>query len=137
MNSINEENIKIIKKFMTERFSSYLVILFGSAVSNRMRPDSDIDIAFLSKQKTEAYDAFMLAQELAGLLGRDVDIVDLSTASSVFKAQIVGKGEIIFDSDVYASALFRMRTLKEYALLNEERQCIIDKIKGCGFLNEQ
>lgn len=137
MNSISENNIKIIKKFMTEKFSSHLVILFGSAASKRMRPDSDIDIAFLSKQKTGAYDTFMLAQELSGLLGRDVDIVDMSRASSVFKAQIVGKGEIIYDCDVYTSGLFRMRALKEYALLNEERQCIIDKIKGCGFTNEQ
>ena len=137
MSNLSEESIVTINKFMVERFSPYLIILFGSAAGNKMRPDSDIDIAFLGNQPNGAFETFMLAQELSGLLGRDVDLVDLSRASTVLKAQIVGKGRIIHNSDDYAGSLFRLRALKEYALLNEERQCIIDKIKGRGFLNEQ
>ncbi len=109
-----------------------MIILFGSSVRDQIHEDSDIDIAFLCKNETNEYDLYMIAQKLADVLGRDVDLVDLRKVSTVFAVQIIANGIVIYDNDRYTNAVFKMRTFKEYALLNEERQCILDKIKERG-----
>ena len=74
----------------------------------------------------------MNAGELAEIMGRDVDLIDLHKASTVLKAQITGKGKVIFNSDNLQRMTFAMRAFKEYALLNEERQWILDRFKERG-----
>jgi len=71
----------------------------------------------------------MLVQEIAGIFNRDIDLIDLSKASTVFKAQIVGTGKVIYCSDDTRRMYFEMRSFKEYALLNEEREVILRSIK--------
>lgn len=129
---MSEEQIEIIKNYLLKKFEPFLVILFGSAVRKRLRSDSDLDLAFLSDRKYDGYEVFIAAQELADLIGRDVDLVDLNEASSVFKAQIVGTGRVILNRDDYRRMLFQMRTFKEYAVLNEERKPILDKFQKKG-----
>jgi len=125
-------NIEVIKNFLIEKAFAELIILFGSAVSGRMRQDSDVDIAFLSNKSLDEYEVFLMSQELSTLLGRDVDLIDLSKASTVFKAIILGKGKIIYYSDENKKHEFQIRTLKDYCLLNEERKIILDKIRERG-----
>ncbi|WP_438347244.1 type VII toxin-antitoxin system MntA family adenylyltransferase antitoxin [Paenibacillus sp. FA6] len=79
-------------QFVSHELHAYAVILFGSAAKNMLRPDSDVDIAFLSDNTYSPYDIFMTSQSLADLLHREVDLIDFRAASSVFKAQIVDKG---------------------------------------------
>ena len=93
-----------------------------------MLPESDIDIAFLSEKKLSAYDVFMVGQELAGLLNRDVDLVDLSISSTVFQARVITTGKVIYCNNDTKRMLFEMVTLKKYARLNEERRHIMDKL---------
>lgn len=76
--------------------------------------------------------SFMKAQELADIFNRDVDLVNLSLASTVFKAQVVGKGKVIFCSDDTKRMYFELRSFKEYALLNEERAKILERIRKSG-----
>lgn len=105
------------------------VYLFGSAAKNQLKPESDIDIAFLSFLDVDEYECFMKAQELAEIFKRDVDLIDLKKASTVFKAQIIGTSSLIYCNDDVKRAYFEMRALKEYALLNEERAEIIKNIQ--------
>ncbi|MCX7904371.1 MAG: nucleotidyltransferase domain-containing protein [Caloramator sp.] len=128
---MNKNYDDLIISFLRKKINPYLIMLFGSINKDYFRNDSDIDIAFLSDLKLSQYDIFMLAQELADILKRDVDLVDLNKASTVFKVQIISTGRIIYSSDEYRRATFMMRALKEYALLNEERKIIIDNmLKG-------
>lgn len=129
---ISQTQINQITNFLVEKISPYVIILFGSGAKGTMKQDSDIDIAFLTEKKLNDYETFMIAQELANQLGREIDLVNLENASTVFKAQVVTKGKIIFDQDPHRRMLFNMQALKEYATLNEERQCIFDKIKERG-----
>jgi uncharacterized protein len=132
MCELESSEIQIIIEHLKKTVNPCTVFLFGSAAIGALRPDSDIDIAFLTDTKISKYDIFMIAQELADQLGREVDLVDLASASTVFKAQIVGKGKIILDTDKYRRQLLEMTVLKEYAFLNEERKDILDKysLKG-------
>lgn len=125
-------NVELIKEKLIEKTSAFLIILFGSAAAGKMRGDSDIDIAYLSDKELSEYEVFSISQELAGLMGRDIDLIDLSKASSVFKANILGTGKIIYSNDEKKKHEFQIRTFKEYCLLNEERKGILDRVRERG-----
>lgn len=74
----------------------------------------------------------MKAQELADIFNREVDLINLNTSSTVFKAQVVGTGKRIYCTDETKRMYFEMRVLKSYAMLNEEREVILKKIKERG-----
>ncbi|WP_425058421.1 hypothetical protein SCACP_30720 [Sporomusa carbonis] len=130
--SLHEATLHTIIEILKNRANPFVVYLFGSCAQGACRDDSDIDIGYLSDLRLDAYEVFILAQELAGVAGREVDLVDLATASTVFKAQVVGKGKIIYCTDNTRRMYFQMRALKEYALLNEERAVILNKVKKRG-----
>ena len=130
--NLDDKTIDKIKDFLIDKLAPDLILVFGSASTGNFREDSDLDIAFLADTEIDPYQVYQIAQELASLFGRDVDLVNLKEASTVFKAQIVGKGEVIFAQNKNLEAEFKMRTLKEYALLNEERAPILDRIKKEG-----
>lgn len=134
--NIGVDMLEKIIAFLMERVSPVLIVLFGSAVEGNFRADSDIDIAFFTDCEVQGDEVFFLAQELADLLSRDVDLIDLKPASTVFKAQIIGKGEIIYAKNDLLRDEYRIRVLKEYALLNEERAVILDRIKREGKIYE-
>lgn len=114
------------------KVNPYMVYLFGSAAKNELREDSDIDIAYISDSSPEPYENFMLAQELADIFKRDVDLINLNTASTVFKVQVINTGKKIYCNDESRRMIFEMRAFKEYALLNEEREAIIKNIDKEG-----
>lgn len=118
--------------FLTKEVKPFLIYIFGSAAKGTLRNDSDIDIAFLSDENFSNYEIFMKAQELADIIKRDVDLIDLKKASTVFKAQIVGTGEKIYCIDDTRRMYFETYAFKDYALLNEERACILENIKRSG-----
>lgn len=129
---LSEEDIKTIKDILIEKINPYLIYLFGSSVNGSLREDSDIDIAFLSDGEYSDYEIFMIAQELADIMKREVDLINLKKASTVFKAQVVGKGKTIYCKDDNRRMYFEMYAFKDYAILNEERAEILEGIKNRG-----
>jgi predicted nucleotidyltransferase len=134
--NLDENNIDKIVDFLIKNINPYLIYLFGSSINGIFRKDSDIDIAFMSDEEITDYQVFMMAQELADMLKREVDLINLKNASTVFKAQILGKGERIYCSDNERRMYFEMYALKDYALLNEEREIILKSIKQRGHIYE-
>lgn len=124
-------NSKVLE-LLKERLNPIIIYVFGSYANGELRADSDIDIAFLSDDDLSAYEIFIIAQEIADILDRDVDLIDLKQASTVFKAQVVGKGKIIFCSDENRKTIFQMMAFKEYAMLNEDRAVILESINKRG-----
>lgn len=135
---LNLDKISIcnIKGFLLENIEPYVIYLFGSSVNGIFREDSDIDIAFLSAKEFSDYELFMLAQDLADILKRDVDLINLKNASTVFKVQIIYNGEKIYCLDDTRIAYFEMYAFKDYATLNEEREVILNSIKERGSVYE-
>ncbi len=125
-------DLDIIRNYLREKLAVFLITIFGSAAKGNIRPDSDVDIAFLSDQKLNAYELFLLSQELAGLISRDVDLIDLNQASTVFQAQVVATGKVIYNADAKRKQLFYMLVLKKYARLNEEREPVLAKVRERG-----
>ena len=129
---VREDFLKIIVDLLVAQAEAYAVILFGSYGTGRVHSGSDIDIAFLGDKKLDSYEVFMLAQVLACRVGKDVDLIDLQAASTVMRAQIISRGKILYCRDHGRRAEFFIRALKEYALLNEERETVLRSIERRG-----
>jgi uncharacterized protein len=121
-----------IISFLIEKISPNLIYIFGSTVKGTSNKYSDIDIAYLSDQNIDEFETFMLAQELAGIINFDVDLIDLEKSSTVFQGQVVSTGKVIFCLNDRIRMNYEMKTFKMYAKLNEERQAIIDKVAESG-----
>ncbi len=107
-------------------------IIFGSSITNKARPESDIDIAFLGKDRPRGTDIFNSAQHLSYRLKKDIDLIDLNQVSPVMQVQILQKGRVIYDKEPSLRKEFFMLALKKYTRLNEERKAIIEKIQERG-----
>ena len=121
-----------VVSLLRQRTAAFLVIVFGSYAKGLARSDSDVDIAYAGMETLSAYEIFLLAQELAAVLGKDVDLLDLSQVSTVMKAQIVAFGRVIYCSDEAKRRNLFMRALREYATLSGERAVIVDSIARRG-----
>jgi predicted nucleotidyltransferase len=130
--NITAKMLSKVKEYLIKELKPHTLILFGSSVRGYFREDSDIDIAFISDNEVRSYDLYLLTQSLILEVGREVDLVDFSQASTVFKAQILGLGQVIYSTDPKKLAESQIRTLKEYALLNEERAEILRNISVRG-----
>ena len=66
------------------------------------------------------------------VIGCEVDLLDLKVSSTVMKAQVISSGQVIYCADEVRRMYFYMRSLKEYALLNEERAVILQDVLRRG-----
>lgn len=101
------------------------VWLYGSAARGELRPDSDVDLAFLAAKPVNPMRRLQVAQQLSLRLHRDVDLVDMSRISTVLRSQVVGHGRRIATADRPAAEAFEMFVLADYARLNEERREVL------------
>ncbi|MEN6567458.1 MAG: nucleotidyltransferase domain-containing protein [Veillonellales bacterium] len=127
-----ECDIQLVITFLKDKLNPYLMVLFGSLAKGTARADSDVDVAFLRHAQCSPYQIFMIGQELAQLLNKEVDLLDLEQSSTVMKAQIITSGRILYCSDDEKRMDFYIRALKEYALLNEERTPVLDELERRG-----
>lgn len=126
---ISEKEKNIIINFSKQKVNPELIYIFGSYANNNERQNSDIDIALLSDNKIDRYQLFLLAEKLADKLKKEVDLIDIKQASTVFKTQII-QGKLIYNDNNYKKMNFELKTLKEYARLNEEREEILERVWG-------
>ena len=108
------------------------IILFGSFAKGTNRDDSDIDLAYFSKEQLSSYERFLLASELAEMAGREVDLVDIKQLDTVFTIQIFSQGVPIYIQDENEFTRQKMRAYSMYATLNEQRAAVIESIKERG-----
>ena len=112
------------------------VYRFGSSGTEAERTSSDLDLAVLTDPPLGAADRTRLrweiAETVAALVGRDVDLVDLGSASSVLRARIVVTGTRLWCGDTALAERFEDYVLSSYARLNEERAGILRDIHERG-----
>ena len=105
------------------------IYVFGSFADNTNTLESDIDIAFLTFQKISPVEKWEAQEELASILNRDIDLVDLKNATIILRAEVIEKGKLIFSADSYQIDYFEMTTYSMYADLNETRMDILTDFK--------
>jgi uncharacterized protein len=122
-----DEIVTILRNRLPGLISVYR---FGSVTNGTARPDSDLDLAVLCDRPLDVATRIDIVGQLAIAFGGPVDLIDLSTVSTVMRAQIVTTGERLFCVDVRKCDTFEAFVLSSYARLNEERREILRDIKS-------
>ncbi len=105
---------------------------FGSTAAGTDGPGSDLDLAVLCSLPINPVVRFDLQEQLASVLRRPVDLVDLRAASPVMAMQVLGEGELLLDSAPEARGRFEDHAYGSYARLNEERRGILERVAAEG-----
>ena len=124
-----ETSLEALKDAFPEIVSVYR---FGSLGTEYERAASDLDLAVYAGLSLPASELWYVAQDLASELGRDVDVVDLASASTVMRAQVVHTGERIYCADLVVCETFEDYVYSSYARLNEERRGILEDVLRRG-----
>lgn len=108
------------------------VYRFGSTAGGTVHRGSDVDLAILAPAPLDPVRRFDLQERIAARLGRDVDLVDLRSASTVMRMQVISSGRSLASYDDAAQGAFEDHTFSAYARLNEERRQILQRIAHEG-----
>ena len=85
--------------WLDEQFGLDALWLFGSRARDTARAESDIDLAALFHRRPTAIQLLDARAELAILIGREVDLVDLERASPVLAMQVLRHGRLLLNRD--------------------------------------
>src|SRR5258706_4466697 len=69
-----------------------LAMLFGSSAVGELRPDSDLDVAVLTRSRLTPKRRLQIVRAIAEIAGRPVDLVDLRTAGVPVTRQVLRHG---------------------------------------------
>lgn len=96
INIPTEKIIEFCQKWKINEFA-----LFGSILSGQFQPDSDVDImvTFSEDNKWSLYDWVDMIEELKGIFGREVDLVEKSEIKNPFRRNaILSSTKVIYAS---------------------------------------
>ncbi len=83
-------------EFLADDPDVLLAMVFGSITEGNHRPDSDIDVAVYPRKILESRQKQHLADEIAAVTGRTVDLIDLTHADGALLRQILRSGKVVF-----------------------------------------
>ena len=121
--------IKILKKSIPDIEAIYI---FGSVAEGRDGSSSDVDIAFLSPTPIESLKVWELSNEIAFELKRDVDLVELKQTNTIFRFQIISKGDRIYCNNEKEIEAYESLVWSFYVRFKDERRAIDEQILKDG-----
>ncbi len=130
---MNKQLLEKCKSLITEHYPDVLAIYaFGSIGREHFSAKSDIDLAIQpsSYNQVDSYELWNFAQEIASAINRDVDLIDLNAASTVFRYEILSTGERIYCSDENRCADIEVLYITSYLNFAEERKDLLEAFKN-------
>jgi len=124
----NHEFVSVLAPFLARRKGIHLVFLFGSSVSRRVHPASDVDIGILLDSVPDLSEINALIAELSSLLRKEVDLVVLNHASPILKMQVLKNGVLVFARDLKIYHQFFVDTCNQYDDLKQIRRTCEESI---------
>lgn len=109
---------------LREELHPVAIYVFGSCGTEHETAVSDVDLAVLLPFGHNA-DLHGLRRDLELTLLRDVDLIDLRTANTVLRKEIVTTGDRVWCADRTAADQFEMVSLSLYQKLCAERAPIL------------
>ncbi len=126
---IIDQTVKKIRETFPDVIAIYS---FGSYGTEFETPQSDVDLAILTRDKIEKVMLWELAQEIAMRIDKDVDLIDLTQASTVLSFQVLNEGKRIYCKDKHRCDTFENVVDSEYLNFRQLRADLIKDIKQRG-----
>jgi predicted nucleotidyltransferase len=104
-----------------------MALLFGSLAAGRARPDSDIDLAVAAEQPLTAAERTRLIAELAEVIGRPVDLIDLHVVGEPLLGQILKRGRRILGSNGAYAELIKRHLFEEADFMPYQRRILAER----------
>lgn len=125
---MTKDELARMQQVLEQSPSILAAYLHGSTAMGTARPDSDIDIAVLPKtgRHVSLKTRLECAGELESILGRPVDIGELSTRNLVYAKEVAVAGREIFTSNRFESERFLATCLSMYSELQQQREEVLD-----------
>jgi predicted nucleotidyltransferase len=124
---------KEVGRVVEEVFPEALgVWIYGSFADGWARKDSDIDIAILPDSVLDSWDVFERAQDVAGRLHRDVDLVDLTRVSDVLRHEVFGRGIRVAAREPLVCDRFEVTSMAKFLELNDSMRDWLREIRERG-----
>lgn len=112
---ISQKQLDKIKE-IAKKYQLKMVLLFGSRVDGKMvHPDSDYDIAYLPEKSFDFEKECYLNYEFTTVMpSDDVDTIDLRKAPPLLMKQIIGRYQILYESERNVFNNFEVYAIKRY-----------------------
>jgi predicted nucleotidyltransferase len=111
------------------------IYVFGSFATQTQTVSSDLDLAILPDTAIDPEALWSISTKIAHAINRNVDLIDLSQASTVFRAQIISTGIRVQSKNEVTCDNFEDLAYAMYIRLNDERQEILNDIKERGTIH--
>jgi predicted nucleotidyltransferase len=125
--------LSVVREVLPPMQAAYL---FGSRAGGAPRPDSDLDLAVLLRDKPDPMALWEAGEAIAARLNVDVDLVDLRAASTVLQFQVVTTGRLLC-GDRPEVERFEVFVLREMADLNMARAPLLADIAREGRIHDR
>ena len=128
-------NIKQIKESILpilQRYGVSKAALFGSAVKEQIRPDSDVDILVQIDKDISLLDFVGLKLELEQALKTDVDVVEYDTIKPLLRETILKEQQVILWPETY-DCISRTSRHHVHKLLSVDRSKVQAYSNRCPF----
>ncbi|NLW22572.1 MAG: nucleotidyltransferase domain-containing protein [Tissierellia bacterium] len=89
--------------------------IFGSYAREKIRKDSDLDIAVYLREEMDIDTYLEIKMQLSEICKREVDLILLNEAPPLLKFQIYKNNVLLFSRDKSIETRFKVRTLFEYS----------------------
>jgi predicted nucleotidyltransferase len=109
-----KEVFEKIKNFLEKDPNILFALAFGSAVTGKLTPESDIDVAIYVKEPLSGYELLSLMQKLSSLVKKEVHIVVLNDATPLLRHQVMKNRKELFIKDFLTYSKFREKTIDDY-----------------------
>lgn len=74
--------------------------IFGSALTDGFRPDSDVDVLVeFEPEKTPGFALVSVEDELSGLLRRTVDLITVASLKPRIRSRVVSQAELVYSAE--------------------------------------
>ena len=104
------------------------VWLLGSAVTGRLREESDVDLAVLYRLGShfDFESHGRLVSDLEAVFGRAVDLGCLTTRNLIYAYEAIRQGQLVYESDRKLTRDFSERVAALYFDLKRDRKVVED-----------
>jgi len=129
---LSDSEIEIIIDTLRSDIPSLQAIyIFGSFADGTANDSSDVDIAYLSEDRLSDTKRWELSSKIARLLKRDVDLIELRGADTIFRYQIISTAKRVYGGG-YEVESFETLVYSFYLRFKQERKPIEDAILENG-----